>query len=172
MIEHAELIWKAKNGDRAALESLFRLHYPRLSGMAYKLAWNKAQAEDLVQETLVSAIQSFPEYRMECQFIWWLKRILHRRYADSLRKRAFEPLAEDEEDPVNKLEAQAEAGKIRREIKALPEPLRKTAELRFLMECEISEIAKLLKIPEGTVKSRLHNARETLKIRLGKKEVK
>ena len=172
MIEHAELIWKAKNGDRAALESLFRLHYPALSRMAYKLAWNKAQAEDLVQETLVSAIQSFPEYRMEGQFLWWLKRILHRRYVDSLRKRAFEPLAEDEEDPRNELEAQAEAGKIRREIQALREPLRKTAELRFLMECVISEIAKLLKIPEGTVKSRLHNARETLKIRLGKKEVK
>ena len=132
MIEHAELIWKAKNGDRAALESLFRLHYPALSRMAYKLAWNKAQAEDLVQETLVSAIQSFPEYRMEGQFLWWLKRILHRRYVDSLRKRAFEPLAEDEEDPRNELEAQAEAGKIRREIQALREPLRKTAELRFL----------------------------------------
>jgi RNA polymerase sigma-70 factor (ECF subfamily) len=139
--------------------------------MAYKLAWNKAQAEDLVQETLVSAIQSFPEYRMECQFIWWLKRILHRRYVDSLRKRAFEPLDEDEEDLRNEPEAQAAAGKIRREIQALPEPMRKTAELRFFMECEISEIAKLLKIPEGTVKSRLHNAREVLKIRLGKKEV-
>lgn len=169
MIEHAELIWKAKNGDRDSLESLFRIHYPALSRMAYKLAWNKTQAEDLVQEALVSAIQSFPEYRMECQFLWWLKRILHRRYVDSLRKRAFEPLAEDEEDPRNELEAQVEAGKIRREIQALPEPLRKTAELRFLMECEIGEIAKLLKIPEGTVKSRLHNARESLKIRLGKR---
>lgn len=167
MIEHAELIWKAKNGDRAALESLFRLHYPALSRMAYKLAWNKAQAEDLVQETIVSAIQSFPEYRIECQFIWWLKRILHRRWVDSLRKRAFEQLPEDAECPGSNPGDQAQAMKIRREIQVLPEPIRRTAELRFLMECDVNEIARQLKIPEGTVKSRLHNAREILKKRLG-----
>jgi hypothetical protein len=46
LIEHAELIWKAKNGDRASLETLFRIHYPALGRMAYKLTWNRAQAED------------------------------------------------------------------------------------------------------------------------------
>jgi RNA polymerase sigma-70 factor (ECF subfamily) len=170
LIEHAELIWKAKNGDRAALESLFRLHYPALSRMAYKLAWNKAQAEDLVQETMTAAIRSFPEYRMECQFWWWLKRILHHRWVDSLRGRSFEPLPEDSEDLRNDLEAGARAGQIRKEIQALAEPIRRTAELRFLMECDVNEIAILLKIPEGTVKSRLHAAREILRKRLGRGE--
>jgi hypothetical protein len=46
LIEHAELIWKAKNGYRASLETLFRIHYPALGRMAYKLAWNRAQAGD------------------------------------------------------------------------------------------------------------------------------
>jgi hypothetical protein len=46
LIEHAELIWKAKNGDRASLEILFRIHYPALGRMDYKLAWNRVQAED------------------------------------------------------------------------------------------------------------------------------
>ena len=46
MIEHAELIWKAKNGDRASLETLFRIHSLALGRMAFKLAWNRAQVED------------------------------------------------------------------------------------------------------------------------------
>jgi len=44
LIEHTELIWKAKNDDRASLEILFRIHCPALGRMAYKLAWNRAQA--------------------------------------------------------------------------------------------------------------------------------
>lgn len=155
MIEHADLIWKAKNGDRQALENLFRLHYDMLYRMAYKLAWDQTFAQDLVQETLISAIKGLPGYRMECQFIWWLKKILYRRYADHMRSRHNEVDAEqaDEIARDNSTE-QASAIKIRQVISDLPPDLRNTAELRFLMDYELNEIAKELKIPEGTVKSR------------------
>jgi RNA polymerase sigma-70 factor, ECF subfamily len=162
-IEHAGLIWAAKNGDREALQSLFRAHYDRLFRAASKLAWDRALAQDLVQETMVSAIKAFPGYRMECQFSWWLKRILYRRYTDHLRKRRNEVAVEfADENPRDNSAERMHAIRVRQALSQLAPDLRKTAELRFLLEYDISEIANELGIPEGTVKSRLAGIRETI----------
>ncbi|MDI6739856.1 MAG: sigma-70 family RNA polymerase sigma factor [Candidatus Edwardsbacteria bacterium] len=163
-IEHAGLIWAAKNGDRAALENLFRAYYDVLCRMAFRLAWDRTLAQDLAQETMVSAIRGFPEYRMECQFLWWLKRILYRRYADHLRKRRNEVAVDyADENPQDMSAERTQDIQIRQVFAKLPKDLRKTAELRFLLEYDLSEIAAELKIPEGTVKSRLHTIRQIVK---------
>lgn len=166
-IEHAGLIWAAKNGDRQALENLFRAYYDILCRMAYRLAWDRALAQDLVQETMVSAIKSFPDYRMECQFIWWLKRILYRRYADHLRQRRNEVSVDlADENPRDAGVERTQAIQIWQAFAKLPEGLRKTAELRFLLEYDLHEIGSELKIPEGTVKSRLNTIRQIVKAQL------
>ena len=163
-IEHAGLIWAAKNGDRNALENLFRAHYDILYRMAHKLAWDRTLAQDLVQETMVSAIKSFPEYRMECQFIWWLKRILYRRFTDHLRRRRNEVAVDcADENPRDNSAERMQAIRVRQAFSQLASDLRKTAELRFLLEYDLGEIADELGIPEGTVKSRLNTIRQIVR---------
>ena len=170
-IEHFDLIWRAKNGDRQALQELFRAYYETLCRMAQKLAWNRALAQDLVQETMVSAIKGFSEYRMECQFLWWLKRILYRRYADHLRKSRNEvPVYLADEDPHDASVGQTRAIQVRQTLAKLPKGLRITAELRFLMDWKMEEISKELKIPLGTVKSRLNTIRQIVKTTLSNTE--
>jgi RNA polymerase sigma factor (sigma-70 family) len=169
-IAYAELIWAAKNGSRDALEELFRIHYPALRHLARRLEWEGTAADDLVQDTMVSAIRSFPEYRLECQFGWWLQGILYRRHVDRLRAR--KALTQPVTATINRPGPSPNpdlALRVRQALACLPASIRETAEQKYLLELTEAEIAETLDIPIGTVKSRLYRARQLLREMLSEK---
>jgi RNA polymerase sigma-70 factor (ECF subfamily) len=89
----AKLIARARTGDAAALESLYRAHVDELARHARHLVHGKADAEDLVQEAFVAAFESLPRFREEASFAGWLHRIAlnlaRHRWRAQARRRAF-----------------------------------------------------------------------------------
>ncbi len=95
VVEDAEarLVARARTGDGAALESLYRAHVVELARHARHLVHGRAEAEDLVQETFVAAFESLPRFREESSFAGWLHRIAlnlaRHRWRAQVRRRAF-----------------------------------------------------------------------------------
>jgi RNA polymerase sigma-70 factor (ECF subfamily) len=81
------LVVRAAEGDESAFETLVRRHGPVLLGLAHRLLGNRADAEDAVQESLVSAWRRLPEFRRQAAFRSWMYRIVTNRCLSVLRAR-------------------------------------------------------------------------------------
>ncbi len=147
-------------------------HLRALYGTAYRLTRNPADAQDLVQETMLRAYRAFDRYTSGTNVRAWLYTILHRVRTDALRRLGRTP--ESVELPVEGLpvppeqDALARGGDaIARALDALPEAFRAAVVLRDIEEFTYDEIARILDVPIGTVMSRIHRGRTLLRKALG-----
>lgn len=179
--------------DRAAagatneqFEGLLRPVLSRAYGVALHLTRNPADAEDLVQEAALNAFRGFGTFQTGTNFVAWFFRVLTNTFLSGKRRRRPEDGAEPLEDLPNAylqrsaMEtaggeaaelARTVVGKLEREqvaaaIEALPEEYRTVSALYFLEDLAYQEIARILGIPVGTVRSRLHRGRRILQRRL------
>ncbi|MBI5104439.1 MAG: sigma-70 family RNA polymerase sigma factor [Solirubrobacterales bacterium] len=160
---------RALHGDAAALEVLFRAHWPA----AYRAAWlivrDAHAAEDLAQEGFVAAIRALDRFDRSRPFGPWLRTIVARRAIDAARARALRREVGDA--PLEHLPAAAQpAGRddeLLAAIAALPDEQRVPVVLRHLLELTPGEIAALLDLPRGTVNSRLRRGLDALAHALG-----
>lgn len=170
----AELICHAQRGVSAAFVDLSRAHAERLYRSAWALCRDRQLAEDLAQETLLEAWQSLRRFDGRCRFATWLYGILRHRTLKALSRqaRSCQPRAELDpdsvrsplsSDPARAAPDQEDAARIRRAVDTLPEEHRVVIELRFFAAASLDEIAQVLNIPLGTVKSRLHHGLEKLR---------
>ena len=151
------------------LESLYEAHGPALLAYLRRLAGGREMAEDLLHETFSCALRR-PERMAEVVTPRaWLFRIARNVAISSLRKGRdhTEPLGDvaertDVEDP--------RLDRMRRAIAALPDALREAIELRLRQELTYEEMAAVLAIPVGTVRSRLHRAVQQLREAMRKDE--
>ncbi len=129
------------------------------------LLCSEADREDAVQETILRAWEKLPTLREEAYFETWVVRILINecRSIGRQRKRAVSL----EEHPIRDAGQPPETRLLRDAIQALSEEYRLAVVLHYIEGYGVREIADLLGIPTGTVKSRLHRAREALKLILG-----
>jgi RNA polymerase sigma-70 factor (ECF subfamily) len=165
--DDAELLRLGRN-DPAAFRALIERHAQYLHGVAHALTGNAADAEDLVQETLLGAISG--SFRGESSVRTWLVRILVNRAAMLRRTRKRKPAQELGETPVQSAKPQAaNAVDAKIDLTAMLEELsdehRQVIVLRELEGLSYQEIAAALGVPRGTVESRLHRAREELRRR-------
>ncbi len=131
----------------------------------YRVAWsilrNEADCQDAVQEAVLRAWAKLDSLREPRYFRTWLIRILirecYRLRRDGARILPLEAAPE--------IEAREEDGALWREIQALPEPLRLPVLLHYVEGYGVAEVGALLRIPTGTVKSRLSKARSVLRSR-------
>jgi RNA polymerase sigma-70 factor (ECF subfamily) len=177
--EDIELIHAALKGNQAAFKRLLKKYYTPLYNLIYRLVRNKGEVEDLTQEAFVKAFASLKYFNEEFAFSTWLYKIATNNTIDYIRKRKLEtfsidkPIESDDSDykfelPDTTYEPDKEI--IRRQktiliseaIKKLPEKYRKVILLRHVDEYDYSEIAKILKLPIGTVKAHIFRARELL----------
>lgn len=169
-----DTIRRAQAGEQAAFQQLAEWHVEPLCRCAFALCRDRQTAEDLAQETLVEAWRSLVRFDGRCQFSTWLYGILRHRFLKHVRRSANRSLLLLTEQqtrempaashgPEQLLQQAEEAAQIQRIVALLPEEHRQVIELRFFAGARLEEIAVLLDIPLGTVKSRLHNGLEKLR---------
>jgi RNA polymerase sigma-70 factor (ECF subfamily) len=142
--------------------------------VAYAVLRNREDAEDVAQDAFVKAYRSFRQLRDRDRFRGWLVRMTWRLALDRQRtdrRRAardgLSPGPEAVSPPgVDDLVARERAGRLWRAIDALPEKLRLVVVLSGIEGHDIAEVAHVLDVPEGTVKSRLFLARQRLREQL------
>jgi RNA polymerase sigma-70 factor (ECF subfamily) len=160
-------VLEARAGDEAAFERLAADVVDRLYRIAVLILRDGHQAEDAVQETLVRAWTGIAKLREPERFDAWLHRLLVHACADQSRgRRRFEavvrvlpadPLAVDDAAGV------AERDAMERGFRRLSAEHRAVIVFHYYLDLPLHEIAEALGLPEGTVKSRLHHARQELR---------
>ena len=174
------LVQRCLSGDAAGWEELVRLHTRRIYGLCYRFIGRDAEAQDLTQEIFLRVFRSLGSYRSaEGSFVTWLTRLSRNLLIDNYRRTKQDRVTEPIEDQLVTLEQRESAGEaavrpdralagreaseiLQGALGKLSPELRETVILRDLQELEYREIAAVLKIPEGTVKSRLNRGRAEL----------
>ena len=158
------LVRAAQRGDVAALEGLFRLHWPA----AYRAAWfvirDAQAAEDVAQEAFLAAVAALDRFDRRRPFGPWLRTIVARRAIDALRARSLRREVGDA--PLDVIAAPcaeaADADGFAAALAALPDDQRTVVVLRHVLELTPGEIAATLGVPRGTVNSRLRRGLDAL----------
>lgn len=172
------LVMAVQDGEEAALKLLFSIWNPRFLAHAARLSGERDAAVDIVQEAWLSMIASMARLNDPGRFRAWAYRIVTNKSADWARRRVRErkmmtDLSAEMElgaaaapDP----EASSEARRLRRLVAALPFAQRALLVLYYVEGFTVTEIAEALSIKTGTVKSRLHFARRSLRHQFERKE--
>ena len=153
----------APSEARATLEQIFELSYRRLAMQLYGVVGNLAEAEDLVQEAFVRAAAAGPRFRRVDNPEAWLRRTainLHRKRWRKVRN--FHRIRPRLEVPPADLPGLDEHLAVVEALRQLPAAQREAVALHYLADLQVAEIADLVGVPEGTVKSRLMRGREAL----------
>jgi RNA polymerase sigma-70 factor (ECF subfamily) len=175
MHEHVKPIAGVFLNMEEDLKQEFETRIAEAGTLAFRVAFsvlrNSEDAEDLAQEAFAKAYRRFRQLRDRDRFRGWLVRMTWRMAIDrarSERRRMARETAADllpacEPSPVQSFIERERAVRLWRAIDLLPEKLRIVIVLAAIEEHDVREIAKLLRLPEGTVKSRLFLARQRLK---------
>ena len=164
-------IWRQIRKDREkGAERLVSEYGNRLFAAAVLLCANDHDAEELTFRTFDQAVRKIRLYDPQRSFFTWLYTILlnfyrmgHRRHrVETVSMGAAEDLPEQPADTFGAALSQTADDTVARAVRALSEPLREVVVLHYFADRSVEEIAVMLKVPAGTVKSRLHHAREDL----------
>ena len=156
-----QLLARAQKLDEAALTQLYRRYRERVYGMAWQLCGNTEDAQEVMQDVFRYFFDQFPGLQLNCQVFTYLYPIIRNKSIDLIRRRRGQAVA---------LEANHAAVEDRRlipdlydAVAELPEEYRDVLLLRLVQGASLKEIAEQLRIPEGTVKSRLHNGLDKIR---------
>ncbi len=169
------LIERCLAGDQQAWESIVRLHWRKVFNVAYKFVGKHDEAEDLTQDIFLKIFRSLNSFDRRANFQTWLISVSRNLCIDHYRsvRKERETIDRDvdpgdvtpisvEISPYAALEARDRVTLLREALGTLPETLRTAVLLRDIQELTYQEIADKLRLPEGTVKSRINRGRTEL----------
>ena len=162
--EYNKLVHLAKNGDQEAFIRLADSCKERVAKIAFYVLGNRDEAEDVAQEAFLKAFVGIRRLKDGVPFDLWVSKISRNLSIDRLRKR--KPQA----DPVEEWSKENEPETIldiREAIMELPALFRLPLTMLYFDDMPTEAIARVLGVPQGTVKSRIHKAKEMIKRRLG-----
>lgn len=163
-----KLIKKAIKGNKECLEELLVLSGDQLYRTAYLYVRNREDALDVVQEASYKAFLSIGQLKNEKFFLTWLTKILINCSYDVLKKSKKElPLSNMIEPTTDEKEKREENLDLLEAINRLDEKHKNAIILFYFQDLPISEVAKVMKIPENTVKTFLSRGKDRLKKLLG-----
>jgi RNA polymerase sigma-70 factor (ECF subfamily) len=174
-----ELIARAQQGEVAAFEQLAQAHADRLFAIALRLVGNHAEAEDVLQETLLRAWRGIGRFHGHSEVFTWLYRFAVNEANRSLEKATRRPATTQIADEQLQLSSppgdgpapQAEHRELRAALelalRALPPPYRTAIVLRDIEGLSTREAANIVGVREAAFKSRLHQARLKVRAALG-----
>lgn len=169
-----ELIRRCRRKDARAWDLLVERYRRKVFNIAYQFVGNVEEAKDLTQELFLKIYQELRKYPNDVPFTLWLRRVSRNLCIDYYRKKRrqrglmmvdFEvvmPYIAQGRDPFDLLKEKERNLLLRRGLDALPPGVRDCIILRDIQSCSYRDIAKILNIPIGTVKSRLNRGRAEL----------
>lgn len=180
----SELVIAANRGDRAAMELLLRRHHARIRTLCHRLCRDPGDAEDATQEALIAIVRGLRGFDGRAAFTTWSYRIATNSCLDELRRRGRRPLLSNDPDlgfdrssaartppdPADVVEATERRGRLQQALEALPDDFRWPVVLRDLAQLEYAEIADVLGLAPGTVRSRISRGRRRLAMLLGEND--
>lgn len=173
----SSLVERCLSGDEPAWEELVRVHTRRVYAVCYRFTNSDSEAQDLTQEVFLRVFKTLRSFRSkEGSFTVWLMRLTRNLLIDNYRRTKADRNTDSIEDQLPMIEETAAlsartdgmlAGReaselIQGALEKLSPELRETLILRDIEELEYREIADVLNVPEGTVKSRLNRGRAEL----------
>ncbi len=182
-----EVVLLARGGREAAYRELIRRYERPVFALLFRMVRDRELAEDLSQETFVKALNAIDSYRPEFKFSSWIFKIANNAAIDHLRRRELDTLSLDgsphaetpeamqatalqigmrQESPLEAVEARELGGAIEAAIGRLRPEYRSCILLRHVEGRAYEEIAEILSLPLGTVKTYIHRARNELRLAL------
>jgi RNA polymerase sigma-70 factor (ECF subfamily) len=182
-----EVVVLARHGQDAAYRELVRRYERPVFSLVYRMVRDRELAEDLAQETFVKALNAIESYRPEFKFSSWIFKIANNAAIDQLRRRELDTLSRDgsphaetpeaieatalqigdrQETALEEVEARELGGEIEAAIARLRPEYRSCILLRHVEGRPYEEIAEILGLPLGTVKTYIHRARNELRLSL------
>jgi RNA polymerase sigma-70 factor (ECF subfamily) len=179
-----EIVALARAGEEVAYRELIRRYERPLFSLLYRMVRDRELAEDLAQETFVKALNAIESYRPEFKFSSWIFKIANNAAIDHLRRRELDTLSlegsphaetpeaveatalqigDRQESPLDAVEARELGGQIEQAIGQLRPEYRSCILLRHVEGRAYEEIAEILNLPLGTVKTYIHRARNELR---------
>jgi RNA polymerase sigma-70 factor, ECF subfamily len=179
-----EVVLAAREGRQAAYRELIRRYERPIFALLFRMVRDRELAEDLSQETFVKALNAIESYRPEFKFSSWIFKIANNAAIDHLRRRELDTLSLDgsphaetpeamqatalqigarQESPLDAVEARELGGAIEAAIGKLRPEYRSCILLRHVEGRAYEEIAEMLDLPLGTVKTYIHRARNELR---------
>ncbi len=167
------LVAAAQAGDRRALDRLLREHQPAIHAVCRHITGNDTDALDATQDALIAVVRGLPRFDGRSKFSTWVYRIATNSCLDELRRRRRRPLVGLPEHDGTTVEMPDQRGSavddrvadrlaVDRALAALPEEFRAAVVLRDICQLDYAEIAEVLQIPAGTVRSRIARGRAQL----------
>jgi RNA polymerase sigma-70 factor (ECF subfamily) len=164
-VSDRELLARAGQSPEAFAE-LYRRHYPRIGTYLLRRTGDRAATEDLLAEVFLAALRGVRRFRWRgIGFDHWLYRVATRAANRWARRRRFAPLAAARDVPA--AAPRDGADEVTAMLLALPPRLQAVLSLHYLEGLPVEEVARVLGVRPGTVKSRLSRAREALRARFG-----
>ncbi|MBN1559283.1 sigma-70 family RNA polymerase sigma factor [candidate division KSB1 bacterium] len=179
----SQLIEQALAGEQKAYAEIVDRYRDQIYHFIFRMVKDKAQAEDLTQETFIKAFRALASFNSDYAFSTWLYKIAANNCIDFFRKKKLTTMSlntplkvkdgelqrdfpVEEQGPESDLISKEQTSSIRVAIDSLPEKYKEAIMLRHSQDKSYEEIAEKLAIPLGTVKVRIFRAREMLKSRL------
>ncbi|HEX2610970.1 MAG TPA: sigma-70 family RNA polymerase sigma factor [Gemmatimonadales bacterium] len=179
-----DVVLRARSGQDAAYRELIRRYERPVFALLFRMVRDRELAEDLAQETFVKALNAIESYRPEFKFSSWIFKIANNAAIDHLRRRELDTLSLDgsphaetpeamqatalqigarQESPLDTVEAKELGSAIEAAIGSLRPEYRSCILLRHVEGRAYEEIAEMLNLPLGTVKTYIHRARNELR---------
>ena len=179
-----DIVALARAGEEPAYRELIRRYERPIFSLLYRMVRDRELAEDLAQETFVKALNAIESYRPEFKFSSWIFKIANNAAIDHLRRRELDTLSLEgsphaetpdaieatalqigarQESPLDAVEARELGGQIEVAIARLRPEYRSCILLRHVEGRAYEEIAEILGLPLGTVKTYIHRARNELR---------
>jgi RNA polymerase sigma-70 factor (ECF subfamily) len=173
-----DLVAAARAGDRSALDTLLRRHHDRIHALCRRLTGNDADALDATQEALIAIVRGLARFDGRAAFSTWAYRVATNACIDEHRRRARRAVPIDPTEPASDAAGSigdapgddqlvADRLAIDEALAELPVEFRTAVVLRDVVGLDYAEIAEVLSIRPGTVRSRIARGRAALARRLG-----
>ena len=183
-----EVVVLARKGSEAAYRELLSRYERPVFSLVFRMVRDRETAEDLAQETFIKVLNNLDRYSPEFKFSSWLFKIANNLTIDHLRRRRVDTISIEgapdavtaesakatsiavvsgDESPLEELESRELGTAIERAIGKLRPEYRACIMLRHVEDKSYEEIAEIVKLPLGTVKTYIHRARHELRAALG-----
>ena len=171
--EEQRWIARFQAGDPSAFEKIMNHYEPYVLGLLMRMTGDRAKAEDLCQESFIRVLKGLPRFRGDSSLKTWIFRIAHNTATDLFRSATpeAEPLgesdsslgSEDGHGPLERIEGEQLRRRLDAAMESLPELPRAILHLFYWDDLSVVQIASVLKLPEGTVKTHLFRGRKSLR---------